>query len=239
MIVWYNSFGTAIIRKKFMLCNAAERTVPKIIYLCGCPTGDGMEINMYKLCKTEESVRRQKEIEEKLLSAMLTKRYEDITVVGLCEEMNIPRKAFYRYFDSKDDCLKALIDHTLFSYWEFSDVYNGAKKKELFSELEKFFLFWIENKRLLDALSVSDMLGALVENSASSMYESVNFRKFLPEEEDRMRERIFQFTVCGLMFSMIDWYRGGFKYSTCEMAEAAVRMLSKPLFPNLENITIY
>ena len=79
------------------------------------------------------------------------------------------------------------------------------------------------------------MLGILVEISASSMQSSVNVRKFLPEEEDRMRERIFQFTVCGLMFSMIDWYKSGFITSTKEMAEAAVRMLSKPLFPNLES----
>ena len=194
---------------------------------------------MYKMCKTEQSAKRQREIEEKLLSLMLTDRYENISVSSLCEEMKMPRKAFYRYFESKDDCLKALVDHSLMEYWDFTEKRQKIAKRDLLSELESFFLFFIEKKRLLDALAKSNLIGILVDTSASSMLSTVNVPKFLPDEEERMRTRIMQFTVCGLMFSMIDWYKQGFNTSTKEMAEAAVRMLSEPLFPNLRDIGLY
>ena len=51
---------------------------------------------MYKLCKTEQSARRQRELEQGLLAAMSTHQYEEITVSDLCDQMNIPRKSFYR-----------------------------------------------------------------------------------------------------------------------------------------------
>ena len=51
---------------------------------------------MYKLCKTEQSARRQRELEEGLLSAMKLWRYDEITISDLCEQMEIPRKAIYR-----------------------------------------------------------------------------------------------------------------------------------------------
>ena len=68
---------------------------------------------MYKQCKTERSAKRQREIELAFLNLMETTAYEDISVTLLCQSIDIPRKAFYRYFDTKEDALHALIDHTL------------------------------------------------------------------------------------------------------------------------------
>jgi len=53
-----------------------------------------------------------------LLQLMLRKNYEDISVSDLCDHLQIPRKAFYRYFTSKDGALYALIDHTLASFFQ-------------------------------------------------------------------------------------------------------------------------
>ena len=51
---------------------------------------------MYKLCKTEQSAQRQRELEYGLLDAMLVKNYEDISISDLCDHLQIPRKSFYR-----------------------------------------------------------------------------------------------------------------------------------------------
>ena len=64
---------------------------------------------MYKLCKTEETVKRQREIELGLFSMLKTVRFDNLSITELCEKIQIPRKAFYRYFDSKEDALCALI----------------------------------------------------------------------------------------------------------------------------------
>ena len=53
---------------------------------------------MYKLCKTEQSANRQRQLENGLLAAMLSRHYEEISVSDLCDNLNIPRKSFYRYF---------------------------------------------------------------------------------------------------------------------------------------------
>ena len=57
---------------------------------------------VYKICHTEESSRRQRELELVLLEAMLRQPYERITLTELCQKAQIPRKTFYRYFPTKD-----------------------------------------------------------------------------------------------------------------------------------------
>lgn len=68
---------------------------------------------MYKICHTEESSRRQRKLEQGLLEALQIQGYHKITLTDLCSQLKIPRKSFYRYFPTKEDCLLALIDHTL------------------------------------------------------------------------------------------------------------------------------
>ena len=50
---------------------------------------------MYKLCKTEQSSARQRELELGLLEVMMQQRYEDITISQLCEKLQIPRGERY------------------------------------------------------------------------------------------------------------------------------------------------
>ncbi len=65
---------------------------------------------MYKKCKTLQSAQRQQHIIETLISLMQTNTYDEISVSTLCEHAEIPRKTFYRYFDSKEDLLQATLD---------------------------------------------------------------------------------------------------------------------------------
>ena len=41
-------------------------------------------LQMYKLCKSEQSALRQREMEQQLLKMMETTRFEDITISDLC-----------------------------------------------------------------------------------------------------------------------------------------------------------
>ena len=99
---------------------------------------------MYKLCKTEQSARRQRELEQVLARMMLTTRYEEITVSDFCAFAGIPRKAFYRYFSSKDGVLHALIDHTMMEYEQFRDPGSRADYKSMLKEMEHFYQFWLQ-----------------------------------------------------------------------------------------------
>ena len=127
---------------------------------------------MYKICKSEVSAARQREIERRLLELMGTKRYEDITVTELSDSMNMPRKAFYRYFDSKDDALCALIDHTMTEYSGFTVDRSSERNRSLKRELEEYFKFWISKKELLDALDRSGLVGTLIERNTDTQFPS-------------------------------------------------------------------
>ena len=191
---------------------------------------------MYKLCKTEQSAARQRKLEEGLLNAMKVKRYEEISVSDLCEHMQIPRKSFYRYFDSKDGALYALIDHTLMEFESFSEPYQPGEPRSLQRDLERFFLFWVRRKALLDALARSGMSGVLIERSIShALSETVMPKRFLPKDSQEIRRHIVMFGVCGLMSMVLSWHHDGYRQTPQTMAQIASRLLDEPLFPGAHN----
>ena len=195
---------------------------------------------MYKLCKTDQSTKRQREIENCLFEIMKTQKFEDITVTQLCEKMNMPRKAFYRYFDGKDDALSALIDHSMSEYNGFSVDRSGETKRSLVSELEDYFRFWYEKRELLTALDRSGLMGNLIDRTVNyPIKDRILTSKFLPNDDDVSRSRVFKFAFSGLVYTMISWYRSGFDASTREMAKSACRMLREPLFPTLADVEIW
>lgn len=194
---------------------------------------------MYKLCKTEQSTKRQREIEENLLTLLEIKHYESITITELCEKCGMPRKTFYRYFDSKDSALYALIDHTCQSYSGLA-MEKSRKKRTLTEEMTDFFVFWKEQKRLLDALAKSDLLPKILESSLNfPIKEFLSVSKFLPHETSWERTQIFKFAVGGLLILMIDWYKRGFKETPTAMGGVAAKILGSQLFSKLDEIGLY
>ena len=195
---------------------------------------------MYKICRTEQSSKRQRAIENTLLSLMHEKKYEDISIIELCAACDVPRKAFYRYFDNKDGALEALIDHTLTDYEEYIAKHKIKRStRRLSDELEYFFIFWSKQKRFLEAIDKNNLIYILVSSSMKyPVNDVISTRRFLPDDSEWMRGQIFNFTICGLIFLMLDWFRRGFSESAHEMAKTACRILSQPIFPDLESIGI-
>lgn len=194
---------------------------------------------MYKLCKTEQSTARQREIENCLFTLMRSKSYEDITVTEISEKMNMPRKAFYRYFDSKEDALDALIDHSMAEYGGLNVDRSGDTGRSLTRELDEYFKFWLEKKDLLDALDKSGMMARLIERTVNfPIGERISINKFISEKDMRLRDRIFKFAFSGLVYTMISWYREGFTTPSRDMAKLACRLLREPLFPTLKEVGI-
>lgn len=181
---------------------------------------------MYKLCKTEQSSARQRELELGLLEVMKQQRYEDITVSDLCARLQIPRKAFYRYFSSKDGALFALLDHTMLAF-SFMDPLPGPTNT--LRDLERFFTFWYTQKTLLDALAKSNLSGILVERAtALALRERMMPRSFLPLQAETQTIAL-SFAVCGIMSMVIQWHHTGFLQTPQEMTQLSKMLLTKPL----------
>lgn len=190
---------------------------------------------MYKMCKTEQSARRQRELEQGLLAAMNSRQYEEISVSDLCDQLSIPRKSFYRYFSSKDGALHALIDHTLLEYEGFFCNDKAGDKHTYQTELEYFFQFWKERKPLLDALERSNISGVLVTRSVDhALSDSGTPSRFLTHDKRLAREHATMFGVCGLMSMVLNWHHTGYSLSERQIAAVAVELMTKPLFTEME-----
>lgn len=186
---------------------------------------------MYKLCKTELSAKRQRELELGLLKAMRTKAYEDISISELCDQMQIPRKSFYRYFSNKDGALMALLDHTLMEFEQAPALASGLHSV---SDLERFFLFWYQNKELLEALIRSRLAGMLVERATHHAIRERLMPRYLLKADSYTQELAMGFAVCGLLSMVMQWHRDGYREDPLQMAQVATMMLTKPLIPGWE-----
>ena len=187
---------------------------------------------MYKFCKTEQSFRRQRELEQGLLSVMEHKQFEEISVSNLCERMGIPRKSFYRYFSSKDGALRALLDHTLMEFYDTGKL-EGIRGGTPVGDLERFFLFWKSNRRLLEAILRSNLGGMLVERAVSLAKQEELMPGYVRDWEEMLKDVAMSFVVCGLMSMVLQWHKEGYRIPAERMSQAAVSMLSRPLIPNM------
>lgn len=182
---------------------------------------------MYKRCVSEQSARRQRELEAGLLEAMLTCPYEDISVSDLCADMNIPRKSFYRYFTSKEGALYALIDHTML---EFSGEVFSSDFRATLTTLEHFFSFWKSKKSFLDAITRNGLSGILIQRALEyARTDELVSANLAPLQPNQPREYVILFFIAGLLTMVIQWHDDYYKTSVKEMASVAAQMLTHPL----------
>ncbi len=190
---------------------------------------------MYKLCKTEQSAGRQRQLEEGLLTVMKGKRYEEITISELCDQLMVPRKSFYRYFSGKDGALHALIDHTLLDYQHQVELHPAGALRDTYGDLRQFFEFWLRNRALLDALERSGISSVLVQRAIHHARNEPMVGGFPADPALRgLQSHAVTFAVCGLMNMILRWHRAGCQESPGEMARIAAQLLTNPLVTALE-----
>ncbi len=188
---------------------------------------------MYKLCKTEQSANRQRQLEIGLMDAMANHHYEEISVSDLCDRMKIPRKSFYRYFSGKDGALHALIDHTLLEY-DGSFFAHDSRKGAAQTQLETFFRFWQQQKPLLDALERSGLSGVLIERAINHALDDTTSTAAVRSKQEKLEaEHATMFATCGLMSMMLQWHHDGHPLDAKQMSAIAVRILTQPLYKEM------
>ena len=178
---------------------------------------------MAKVCTSEKTSGRQRWIENCLLDRMEKCKFEEITVTDLCQQLNLSRRSFYRYFRDMEDVLDSLLNHT------FQDMAIADTGLTVL-ELEKYYDFWFRRRTLLDALARSGMYSKITEYAMRYANEE-SLKKYLPVNDSAMdlSREINRFVVSGLASLMISWHADGFQKTPHQMASIAYRMLSEPL----------
>lgn len=183
---------------------------------------------MYKVCRTEQSFQRQRQLEQGLLKLMLITRYEDISISDLCDRLQIPRKSFYRYFSGKEGALYALVDHTMMDF--YGDSEHGPVPGTPREDLCRFFAFWYDNKQLLDALTRNGLTAVLTERATVLVRQEGLYPKSIVGGGWVRQELVLSFALSGLFSMVLRWHEMGFPVSPTQMSDIAVAMLSRPLF---------
>lgn len=185
---------------------------------------------MYKQCRTEQSAARQRQLEQGLLQIMLKRQFDEITVSDLCNEIHVPRKAFYRYFSGKEGALFSMIDRALMDFEIHSTSGEMFEPETPRDYMELVFVYWTEHQELLDALKKSNLSGLLIQRALDFSRNLDTIPRFMLITDRCLREYGTMFMVCGLMTMIVQWHDDGFSKSTSEMAELTMQLLTQPLF---------
>ncbi len=164
---------------------------------------------MYKKCKTLKTVQRQKEFEVTFLSMMERMAYKDISISGLCREMNIQRKTFYRYFDGIEDVLNAILDEvlkeTFICLWGKPDV-------------ESYFRAWKDKKDLLDILEMHDLSDCLMRQIWKINLENKKGNLLMEKDISHIAGAF------GFLAIVMAWHHDGMSQSIEELVKISRRM---------------
>lgn len=179
---------------------------------------------MYKHCTTEESAQRQRELESCLLELLADTPYAGITVGMICEQAGLSRKSFYRYFDSKDSCLFALLDHTIMDGFAYYAPDSQAPLDDL-SFCIRFFEYWQRQTPLLDALEKNGQSLHLLQRMVRYILEEEpEYARYMGIPQDFLMEHIV-YTVGGLMGLLLTWHHEGYQRTAEQMGHVLHRLI--------------
>lgn len=97
--------------------------------------------------------------------------------------------------------------------------------------MEKVLDYWVQNRKLLDALAKSGLSGVLVHRAILYTQDQNTMPFFLRSMDQRLRNYGILFAVSGLMSMIIQWHSDGFLPEIGQLAKVSIRLLSEPLIP--------
>ncbi len=181
---------------------------------------------MYKECKTVQSANRQIGIAKTLSEMMLTQPYEEISVSDLCKKAEIPRKSFYRYFDTKDDTFNFLVDKMLL---ECDNMIERGRTLELAVNIELLtqrFKYFKEHRNLIGAIANNRLSIPTIQRICETVVSRINGVGISITIEDRMKIAV----VTAVIFATImSWHHSNYETPCGELAVMTYQLLTKPL----------
>ena len=182
---------------------------------------------MYKHCNTEESARRQRQLEQCLLELMADRPLAQITISDICDQAGISRKSFYRYFDSKDGCLHALLDHAIMdgSAYYFTPETDPDVAGHTFCM--QVFQYWQKQTPLLDALERNGQSLQILQRMVRYILEEEpEYARFMGVSDHNLMEHIV-YSVGGIMGLVLTWHHEHYQKTAEQMGNILYQMIRR------------
>lgn len=165
-------------------------------------------------------------IRNSLMELMKQKPISKITIKELCENADINRTTFYRYYSDQYDLLRKIVDDTL--VWAkkiIAELLLKTEKNEMMEILEGIFQYIIENANHIQVLlseqgdlNFQKQLFTIIYNQCGVMPMYVNTTDLYT------KEAYFVFVISGSVGLIQHWLKNGLDKTAKEMAEIIYSM---------------
>ena len=184
---------------------------------------------MYKQCNSEDMAKRQRQLENCLLELMQVNTYQKIAVGDICKLAGVPRGMFYRYFDSKQDALDALVDHTLLDFITNVIFLRKPEPDDAFG-MKAVLDYWKSQEPLLTVLTKNQKESLLFERSIiCCTQDAYLLAPYLAKAGHSTEPEVMAFCINGILSTIMVWHRSGYAKSTEEMAGILRKLLAGPI----------
>ena len=187
---------------------------------------------MTNLPHTQAAQKRRKQLMDALLELMRAKGYAQTTVADICREASIPRRTFYHYFDCKEAVVDAVIEDMLSECFlavllEFDRGYEVMRES-----LIRNFQYWMGPARWKMDLMLDNGLSGDMTRCALHWLETHHMSVLRrPGMSNKELEIVTMVGTSGFFTLLMYWRRNNYRETPEEMAEYALWILSKPLYP--------
>ena len=172
------------------------------------------------------SARTRAMLQQALMSLIVKKRYEAITIQNICDAANVGRSTFYAHFTDKDDLVRSMA-HALRDVLVNEHALVAAIAEAPFGRVLGFSRFMTqhmqEQHQLYQAL-MRGRAGPIILGSIRRALCDI-VRKELPADAGPNRDLTVQFLV-GAYLSVLTWWLDRGATETPQMIEAAFRELA-------------
>jgi AcrR family transcriptional regulator len=174
--------------------------------------------------------RTRKTLQHALLSLMLKKGYDAVTVEDICREADIGRSTFYAHFTGKDDLKRSGLDlHLRSALLARQKQAQTSSPGERFTFALPFFEHAYDHLDLYRALvskgGAATTLAMMRQIVTDLMRREVAASR--PARADASREAMVQFLVGAFMSLVVWWLDGGAKLSPKQLDMLFRRLASE------------
>ena len=191
-----------------------------------------------------------KAIRDEVLRQMLYKKYSELTVTSICDELDISRRTFYlHYTDISDvftDIFREVNEPLYRGFEELKETYgkqstdmkkDPAMIKEIFRLVNETVS---ANTAYLTRLSIEPSYNAILAMHVELLKEMINTYMDNTDIETGIRKKYLDYYISGVLALYMQWYRGvndltldEIRDFACELIETDIRyLIRKKIIPD-------
>jgi AcrR family transcriptional regulator len=177
-------------------------------------------------------------IKKELLKQMQTKTYNELTVTGLCDALNISRRTFYLHFYSIDDLFTKLFDdinEPLYrEFEEFKKTHQNEDNLQNDSEMLKEIFRLINgtisrNTEYLKRIACEPSYSGVQARHISLMKDMIGQYLNMSGMESDIRRIYLDYYIAGILELYFQWYRGDIDFTLDEIRSFALQIMENDM----------